>query len=241
VVLAIVGLLLRVPRRRTLLYLILFVAAFEASLGPRGFSYMFLRDHVIVYGGLRAAARLGIFVLLFLAALAAYGYQALAEGRSRAWRIALCGLCVAALLAEYRTTVLLVPYPCQEPPIYQLLASQPKGVVAEFPTPRGNSLPGFDPQYAYMSTFHWFPLVNGYSGFYPTSYLARLDRLDSFPSDTSLIQLRRDTVRYVIVHTFAYKDDELKDLELRIERSGALAQLGRFRDADAEAWLYRVR
>jgi hypothetical protein len=242
VLLAVIALLLHVPGRRSIVYLLLLVAAFEASLGPRGYSYPFLHDHVALYRGLRAGARLAIFVLLFLAVLAAYGYQALAEGRSRAFRVALLTACLAALVLEYRVDLRLAPFPNTVPPLYRLLATQPKGVVAEFPMPRADNLPGAEPGYAYMSTFHWFPLVNGYSGNYPRSYLARLDRLRDFPDRRSVEQLRRDGVRYVIVHQNGYPAPAtLTQVLAGIEASGAFTELGSFPDADAQAWLFRVR
>ena len=104
---------------------------------------------------------------------------------------------VLGLLVEYHVTFPLTRYPNTVPPIYRILAHQPRGIVAEFPAPRADALPGHDAEYAYMSTFHWLPLVNGYSGVYPQSYLARLDRLLAFPDARALAQLRRDNVAYV--------------------------------------------
>ena len=59
-----------------------------------------------------------------------------------------------------------------------------------------------------MSTFHWMPLLNGYSGFYPPSYLRRLARLASFPDQESVASLRRENVKYVIVHQDGYPEGE---------------------------------
>ena len=98
------------------------------------------------------------------------------------------------LIAEYHVAFELAAYANTAPPVYRILAHQPRGVVAEFPVPRADALPGDDAEYAYMSTFHWFPLVNGYSGIYPPSYLARLEQLAGFPDDRSIRQLRRDGV-----------------------------------------------
>lgn len=241
IILAMVGLLLRVPGRRTILYLLLLVAAFEGSLGSHSLVYPALYNHVPLYRGLRAAARLGIFVLLFLGVLTAYGYQALAAAMPRARRFALAAACAAVILAEYHVTVPLVEFEKTAPPIYKLLASQPIGVLAEFPVATPSSLPGWDPLYAYMSIFHWFPLVNGYSGMYPPSYINRLERIAHFPDATSLKQLRADTVRYVIVHQNGYRPADLSDLLSRIDQTGAFVQLGSFPDSFAEAWLYRLR
>jgi len=241
VVLALVALLTPPLGRRPIVYLLLLVAAFEMSLGPNGFSYPVLHANVALFRGLRAAARLGVFVLLFLAVLAAYGYQALAAGRSRAFKYGLLAVCSIALLVEYRVTLNLVPFTNKAPEIYRLLASQPKGVVAEFPVPRSLSLPGADAGYAYLSTFHWFPIVNGYSGIYPPSYLARLDRLVEFPDESAIAQLRRDQVRYIVVHQFGYDPETLNALRADMERTGMFAELGSFSDGDGQAWLYRLR
>src|SRR5262249_24419871 len=157
-----------------------------------GYIYPFLSRHVSVVRGLRALARLGIFVDMFLAVLAAYGYVALAEARARTARLVLVTVLAAAMLLEYRVTLTLVDYPNAPTPVHKLLARFPRGVVAEFPAPRADALPGDDAEYAYLTSWTWDPLVNGYSGVYPASYLARLDRLRDFPGDRSLQQIRRD-------------------------------------------------
>jgi hypothetical protein len=241
VLLAIAALLLQVPSRRAIVYLLLLVAAFEASLGFHGYSYSFLYEHVPAFRVLRATARLGIFVLMFVGVLAAYGYQALARGRGARSRAVLASMLMAAVLVEYRATFPLTVYPNVVPPIYRILARQPPGVVAEFPVPRANTLPGDEAKYAYMSTFHWFPIVNGYSGNYPPSFLERLDRLADFPGPRSMAQLRRDRVAYVIVHGSSYPGPEFGELRARLNATDALAELGAFDDAEGHAVLYRFR
>ena len=239
--LALVGILLRVPSRRVMVYLLLLVAAFEMSFGLRGYLFSFLYEHVSAYRGLRATARLGLFVLMFVGILAGFGYAALAANRTRAWRAALLTVFVAAMLAEYRTRVALVPFVTEAPPLYRVLSRQPRGVVAEFPVPRINALPGPDAEYAYLSTFHWFPMVNGYSGFFPQSYLDRIERLQSFPGETSIRQLRRDTVQYVVLHTGAFKPAALNELREQIQQDGHLLEIGIFDAPDGPAVLYRMR
>ncbi len=241
VVLAIVGLLLQSPSRRAIVYLLLLVAAFETSLGFGGYSYSFLYDHVPGYRGLRAMGRLGLFVLMFLGVLAAYGYAALAACRSVRFRAALLAALALGLLGEYRTTLTLAPYANTAPPVYRMLARQPRGVVAEFPVPRADALPGDEAEYGYMSTFHWFPLVNGYSGVYPPSYLARIDRLGEFPAEPALLQLRRDGVRYVILHGSAYTGSAFEALRARISTLDAFAEVGAFDDYEGHAVLYSFR
>jgi hypothetical protein len=239
--LATVGLLLHVPGRRPIVYLLLMVTAFEMSLGLRGYSYAFLYDHVALYRGLRALGRLGIFVVMFLAVLAGYGFALLSAGRPRTVRFGLAAVLVIGLLGEYHLTVPLEAYPNAAPPVYRFLAAQPRGIVAEFPAPQPDALPGHDPEFAYMSTFHWFPLVNGYSGTYPASYLGRIDRLRDFPDARSIDQLRRDQVQYVVVHSYHYAPPEWEPLRLRLETSPDLIQLGRFDDGNGPAFVFRLR
>jgi hypothetical protein len=237
--LALGGLLLRPRPTVAVVYLLLLVAAFEASLGFGGYSYSFLYDHVPIFRSLRAMARLGVFVLMFLAMLAAWGYTAIVASRSAPVRRLTLGLLSVALLVEYHVRLELAPFPNAAPPVYRVLAAQPRGVVAEFPFPHANSLPGYDAEYQYMSTFHWFPLVNGYSGNYPPSYLERLGHLAGFPDERSFRQLRADGVRYVIVHANGYPNPALVgQLQWKLSRIPGLVELGEFNDSDGPAFLY---
>jgi len=130
-----------------------------------------------------------------------------------------------------------VDFPNAPSPVHAILARQPRGVVAELPVPRADRLPGPDPGYAYMSSFHWFPMVNGYSGNYPPSYFRRIDRLLRFPDDRSLAQLRADRVRYVIVHTAGYSAEAMSEILQKLIGAG-MSVLGRFPADDGPAWLF---
>jgi hypothetical protein len=241
VVLGIVGVLLQTPSRRVIVYLLLLVAAFETSLGFGGYAYTFLHEHVPVYRALRAAARLGIFVVMFVGVLAGFGYRALAAGRPPLVRAAVVAAFAAVMSIEYRATVNLVAYSGSAPAMYRMLARQPRGVLLELPVPPVDRLPGHDPEYAFMSTFHWFPLVNGYSGNYPPSYLARLERLRNFPDNTAILQIRRDNVRYVIVRKLGYSAEAWAELQGRMTTAGLFVELGIFDTAHGQAVLYQVR
>jgi len=80
-----------------------------------------------------------------------------------------------------------------------------------------------------MSTFHWQPLVNGYSGFYPRSYLIRLEKLADFPDVDSLEVLKREGVRYVVVHSDGYPPGKRQLIVERLLKLG-LVRLGDFED-----------
>jgi len=242
VLLAVVGLLLVRPSNEALVYLLALVAAFEMSLGMRGYSYAFLYHHVPIFSGLRAPARFGVFVLFFLGVLAAYGQAAIEKALPRAWRMLLAAAICAVLMLEYWVAPLrLVPYPNTAPPLYAWLARQHPGVIAELPIPHPEALPGAEARYAYMSTFHWMPMVNGYSGYYPPSYLDQLARLRHFPATPSIAALWRTGVRYVIVHAYLYSPDEARAVLSELAANPSLAELGHFSDGQGDAVVYRLR
>ncbi|MEO8521095.1 MAG: hypothetical protein ABI603_07020 [Acidobacteriota bacterium] len=248
--LAVVGLLLRRPSRAAVSYLIALALAFEMSLGLYGYSFTFLYEHIPAFGGLRAPARVGVFVLFFLGLLAAWGHAALErivagpEGRGRRGRqAALAGVLGAILVAEYWVAPLpLVPYPNKAPQLYTWLAQQPSGVVADLPVVSSTrTLPGEDPRYAYLSTFHWMPSINGYSGYYPPSYLNRIEPLSTFPSGAATRALHRAGVRYVIVHTTSYEGEAVPAVLYALAADDNYTQLGSFADDRGQAVVYQLR
>ncbi len=240
VLLALTALMVSSPPVRVLVYLLAFIAAFEMSLGVRGFSYPFLYEYVPGFDALRSPARLGIFVLFFLGILAAHGYAAFERVIRPRLRMVLALVVSAILMLEYWVAPLrLVPYPNDAPPLYAWLARQPRGIVVEFPLP--TLLPGDDPRYAYMSTFHWMPMINGYSGYYPQSYLHRLTQLAKFPDHKSTIELRQAGAEYVIVHPGAYRRAEGEVILDALSTNSGYVMVGTFDDGRGEATVFRLR
>jgi hypothetical protein len=237
--LAVAAVFLRRPSRLIIVYVVAAAAAFEASLGLRGYSYTFLHEYVPVFRGLRAPARLGIFVVFFLAVLAGFGYTFFAAALRTRNRVILLLALLSAVLLEDFTSISLVTYPNTAPPVYRLLASQPTGVVAEFPMVR----PGHNARYEYLSIFHWKPLLNGYSGFSPPAFDRRLQDLRRFPDPFSIRVLRRADVRYVLVHESGWGDDrEQYDRALStFDADEGLRKLGAFGDGEGNAVLYELR
>ena len=96
--------------------------------------------------------------------------------------------------------------------------------------PNQTACPSMTPAISTASTFHWKTLVNGYSGYYPPSYLRRLRRLATLPSPAALDQIRADNVRWVVVHEQRYRDPaEAGHVIDALIRLGALP-LGRMHD-----------
>ena len=225
---------------RAVIYVVGVIAAFELSLGANGLIYPLLYDHAPAFSSLRAPARFAIFVLFFLAALAAFGHATLAQRLpSRARLIA--AVIWIILVAEYCVAPLdLVPYPNQAPPLYAWLARQPRGLVAELPLPIADVLPGDDARYAYMSTFHWQPLVNGYSGYYPGSYLKTLERLRRIRPGHSVGVLRRTGVKYVIVHFVSWDPQESIRAAMVLYKDPTVKVVGQFDDGRGIALVFEL-
>jgi hypothetical protein len=240
--LAVVGLLLYSPTNQALMYLIGLTMAFEMSLGLQGYTFSLLYQHVPAFDGLRAPARAGIFVAFFLAVLAAYGHAALGRALGTRVQRVLMVVFPAVLLLEYWVAPLaLIAYTTAPPPLYRWLKTQPPGVVAELPMPQPEGVPAHEPRFAYMSTFHHMPLINGYSGYYPESYVNRLDRLRGMPDDAALQALVADNVRYVIIHKGLYRPGTAEEVYWALKRHSRFREVGHFDDGLSGADVFAAR
>ncbi len=240
--LAVVGLLLYAPPKEAIMYVVTLAVAFDMSFGLKGYTFSFLYQHVPAFDGLRAPARVAMFVIFCLAILCAYGQNALEKAVTQPIRWVLAVAIPAVLLLEYWVAPLpLIAYPSTPPPLYVWLAKQPTGIVAEFPMPQPNGLPGNEPRFEFLSTFHWMPLMNGYSGYYPASYISRLERLSTMPDEAALESLVRDGVRYVIVHAGLYRSDGASEVLTALAGHPRFRELGRFNDGVSDAVVFLVR
>ena len=188
--------------RSRLAYVVLLLLSFDLSLGFNGFTYPILYAVVLPYQALRVPARLFILVAAALSVLAGCGFARFQNFcRSRLHRRLLAGVVITFIALESATMPLaLEPVPTPES-VYRWLSRQPRSVVLEWPFPKPSALGfTFDPTYMYFSIGHWQPLVNGYSGFHPPSYIRLLDSLAPFPNEDGIAALRKLGVTYVILH-----------------------------------------
>jgi hypothetical protein len=121
------------------------------------------------------------------------------------------------------------------PAVYRWLAEQPgREAIVELPMLDSQGLakrPAFHESiYMVYSTLHWRPLVNGYAGIEPHSYVRRRELLRFFPSPESLAALGAAGARYVIVHRKGYGPFQWQRLEARLPQAlaGRLREVGRF-------------
>jgi hypothetical protein len=204
IVLAAIGLWPPITRTK-IAYAAALVLAFDFSLGFNGISYRLL-FHLPVFQGLRATARFSVFVQLALALFAAYGFARLLERALP--RRAMAALLVVGisgvLVAEYTNRSLPIQRTATKPStLSRWLLQQPADtVVLELPVPKVDELPGLDPHYVFESTFHWRPLVNGYTAFVPPRYLHFMQRMETFPAtEAGTNTLRKSGADVIVVHT----------------------------------------
>jgi hypothetical protein len=185
-------------RRTVLMYVATAALAVWASFGPAGGLYTLIVTVVPGMSFLRVPARVAVVDVFALCVLAGAGIARLQHRRE--W---LSSVVLVALVAE-----LWVPWPLERlPPVpraYRVLAGLPRGAVVELPFQ-------YDPQSLHqhakammMSTFHWQPLVNGYSDFIPPDFLAIAAPLNQFLDQQAFDIMRARQVRYIVVRINDY-------------------------------------
>jgi hypothetical protein len=149
----------------------------------------------------RTGARIDL-LFLALAALGAYGWTRLMRGRPRSVTTIATLIMAALLLGEFHTRMdAWLAIPKQPAEVYRWLARQPRSVVAEVPLARADRLHSIsDGIYMYNSTWHWQPIVNGYSGFFPKTFIELSEATVSFPDDRSIAYLKQRGVDLLVVH-----------------------------------------
>jgi hypothetical protein len=175
--------------------------AFDVSLGFNGLIYPLLYDYVLPFRALRVPARMGLFTGFSLAVLAGYGVTRIVDRlQTHAARQAMFVVVGLVMLAEYVSRPLeLATIPTSAPEAYADIirdrGDSPTAVLYEFPSSALD-----DPTYLYYSTFHWQYLVNGYSGFFPPSYVRLARAVQNFPDQASFDTIKSHGVRYLVVH-----------------------------------------
>ncbi len=258
VLLAVIGLWPPITRVR-LAYVAALIISIDLSLGFNGITYRILYMLVPVFRGLRATARFDAFVQLTLALLAGYGIvrvmnwtrerasasaaRGLAQ-RGLAWPAVATTIVVLAvsgvMAAEYTNRSLpLIPAATRPSPLATWLQHQPTSVLLELPVPRANQLPGRDPEYQYESTFHWQPMVNGYTSYIPPHYERFLHDMVKFPDERSAAALRASGADLVIVHPQWFKNSSPTESLTWLKEQPDFQYVGAFADHAGSVHVFR--
>jgi hypothetical protein len=204
------------------------IAAGLLSLGPHmrvgGVSigngpYNWLYTHVPGFDGLRVPARYVMLVALFLSVLAGYGAAAVVARWKRAGAVVVLGAGFLMLVESYAPFQLNtaigadgydgppshVTVGAQMSPVYQVMQKSPAGaVLIEFPFDDV----AYNTQAVFYAGYHRKPLVNGYSGFFPTSFVRRSAYLQRFPENPDVCWqvVVSSGATHVLVHEAAYRN-----------------------------------
>lgn len=193
--------LVMVRRREVAVMAALAVIAFDLSLGVNGLLFPALQTVVPALASFRAPARFGVFVLLIVAVLAAFAVAHLLAGVTRRGAMLVTSAMLTVLSIEFWSPPQVMrEMPLTPPEIYAWLAEQPETVTLELPVPSPDRLWGYETTHQYFSIYHWQPLVNGYSGYAPPSYVERLQALASFPSEDAARALVAGGVEIILIH-----------------------------------------
>jgi hypothetical protein len=219
------------------LWLAVGAAGLLLSFGPQVPGYVALYHLVPLLQGIRAPVRLGYLVLVAVAGLAGFGVAWLnrRESVSPVTRRATLGTALAVLVTveAARLPIGWVP-PYRVPDIYTTLAREHSPGVVELPLPPPVWF-GLNAPYLLNSTVGWWPLVNGYSGFMPDSYLRRREDLALFPADESIAVLRKIGVRHVVIHREEFSK-RWPDALARLDTARALRPVA----AEGDIAIYRI-
>jgi hypothetical protein len=200
------------PARVAMVFAIGFIGLL-LSLGPKTPLYAWLYTVFPPMQGLRAAARFGGLFLLAIALLAGIGLARLRQGLNRRWATA------AAIAAVFLVNLeaLRAPFEYRRwrgiPEIYRLLASEPgKVVLAEMPFYPPHAV--FEnAEYVVNSTAHWRPLMNGYSGYTPVTYVDAASLMWYFPDARAFPPMNANGVTHIMVHPHRWGHDSSRVIE----------------------------
>jgi hypothetical protein len=217
--------------------------AVDASLGTNGRLFPAAQRVVPALDGLRVPARFAVLVLLLVAMLAAVGLTRLVRARTPGVSRAVSAVAIGLCAIDFWSAPLALRHPVtRHTDLTRFLARLPAGtVVLHLPVPRTSELWLHETKYQYLSTFHWQPLVNGYSGFPPPVYLRTLDVLRRFPDEESIARLRRLEVRYVVLHPDLFGEPEYARIASALALGHDFEFVARFPGAPLASAVFRLK
>ena len=195
------------------------VAAFALSFGPAFPGYAVLYEFFPLMTGIRGASRFGQLWLVAIAMLAGFGWVRLRHALVRAAIPAARNVVLplgAAILIGVHAEALRAPLSYTDyqriPAAWDEVRNTGDGaVVACFPFYPLESVIS-NARYLLYSTRFFKPMLNGYSGFTPQSYLRHAEALRPFPNRASIDYLREVGVTHVVVEGHLMSDSRLSAL-----------------------------
>ena len=209
------------------------LVALAMSFGPAFPLYRLVGRLFPIMAGIRGASRFGQLYLAAVAILAGFGLARLMTRYPRRSLALGLALLLGAHVEALRAPISYRPFDGISPIFDALQTTGDDTLVACFPFPGPReAFQNVDCMLA--STRFWKPLVNGYSGFIPESYMRSAAALDAFPEGDTLAYLKSLGVTHVIVFTNNLSAPRVAHLE----EHPAELELWK---ADASVRIYRLR
>lgn len=212
------------------------VVGVALSLGPALPGQAFLYRMLLPLQGIRNVARFGYLATVAAAILAGYGVAHLRRTWPRAnWMPAavIAIFCCANIDALSAPLEYVNPEPVAA--IHGRLRDS-RAIVAEFPFYPVDRVFKHAP-YLLHSIDHWRPMLNGYSGLTPDSFVRHAQALEHFPDARSIDALRTLGVTHVFVHDRALRDWTDNETADAVRRADGLALLAE----EGDVALYELR
>lgn len=206
--------------------------ALQLAIGFNGPVYRLLYDWVLPFRGIRVPARADVLILISVAVIAGFGLVRVMSRTGTRGRAALAAtLLIAGTGVEYLARPHVQPVDGRISGLYRLLATEKDAIVFEWPvTVPWRLYDMVDVTYMYRSTMHWRPLLNGYSGYYPPSYLDMLLRMRSFPDTGSIAYLQRRGATILVIHERPGRTATYNHAALRLLRDPKIRLIAEGRD-----------
>jgi hypothetical protein len=220
-------------------YITTAIIAFWTTFGPKAGLYTLFYYTIPVFSFLRAPSRTGIVVTLCLVVLAAPALLRLMlpPSRQRFGGTSFLLLFVLVVADLYRAPLRMREAP-PVPGVYAALARLPRGPVIELPYWSDNVAYHRHAEYMLLSTYHWQPLVNGYSDHIPQDFRDHALPLGGFPSRESFAILETLGARYAVMHLDLMGAEARAAVVERLENE--FATYLRPLEKDGDVWLYEI-
>lgn len=220
----------RDPRYRSVWLIV--IAGLALSFGTSLPGYAWLHEHVPMLQGFRAPVRFG-WLWLFGLPMLAGAWLAHVERRSspRMARGIAFAMGLAVTVEAARVPIAYTTFEGFDP-IYEHVAALSDAVLLELPFAPLEATQ-LNAPYVVSSTVHFRPMLNGYSGFTPASYLQHREIVERLPDDAAFDALAAVGVTHITAHG-ARLDRAFIE---RLERSGRLSLVAR----EGDTRLYEMR
>jgi len=149
----------------------------------------------------------------------------------------------AAMLLEFRTALeAWLTVPAQPAAVYRWLAIQPRSVVVEVPIARADQLHSIsDGLYMFNSTWHWQPILNGYSGFFPRTFIELAEQTAAFPDDRSIAYLKQRGVDLLVIHGSLMSPEEFGEMTANLLARPDMEPTAQFEEPMGSDVVFRLR